>query len=79
MTEVEKASKRHCWSNRPPSEAYECGFEAGASWQEERVKAFLNPESLFLAIGHGDAEHQRWLKEELKRWFETKYHLALEK
>lgn len=78
MTEVQKASKRHCWSNRPPSEAFECGFEAGAEWAFYRSKEFINAESLFLAIGCGDEKHQEWLRTELKRWFETKFHLALE-
>lgn len=41
MSEVEKASKRHCWPTRPASEAYECGFEAGAIWQREKDEELI--------------------------------------
>lgn len=36
MSEVEKAKKRHCWPTDSAADAYEAGFESGATWQRER-------------------------------------------
>ena len=76
MSDREKASKFHCWPKESSAEAYEGGFLNGAGWAFDRGKAFLNADSLFLAIGHGDKEHQEWLRTELRRWFESKWYLA---
>lgn len=78
MSEVTKASKRHCWSTRSPADAYEAGFESGAAFAFHRAQEYLNAKSLFLAIGHGDQKHQDWLKTELDRWFQVKFHLCVE-
>lgn len=43
----------------------------------DRARAFLTAESLFLAIGHGDQEHQSWLRTELDSWFANKWNAAL--
>ncbi len=44
----------------------------------ERAKAFLNADSLFLKIGHGDADHQEWLRRELREWFAAKWSAVYE-
>lgn len=76
MSDVKKAAwdyfVRHAGVHEHGEEIAVLAFLAGAAWQREQDAAFVNAESLFLRIAHGDRTHQEWLKVELTKWFADK-------
>lgn len=92
MTRIEHGDEAHrAWLRKecaPLIEQIIDEAEArGAASQSERIltvsvqlgraRALFRAESLFLKIGHGDADHRGWLKQELSEWFDSRWRRVL--
>ncbi len=67
MNQVEKASKRHTWSDRSPADAYECGFVGGTEWLAYELDVFLR--------GHeneSDRTAATFYADKIYKWFQDK-------